>query len=91
MSDEWTPQRIRELRDDLQMSQAVFGQEIWDADSPTAQKNVSRLENGHVDPSAAVRRTLERLEEALEEQKPLFRTIRGFEIEGVGEDGDQKD
>jgi predicted transcriptional regulator len=87
MSDKrWTPDRIRTLRKRLQMSQSVFGQEIWDAGPATAQKNTSRLENGHVEPSASVRRTLQRLEEALQEQKPLFRTITGFEIEGVVEE-----
>ena len=84
MSDEtWTPERIRELRKELKMSQAAFGQEIWDASPATAQKNTSRLENGHVEPSAAVRRTLQRLERLAEDDDhPMgeFRRVLGYDI-----------
>ncbi|MFB6271893.1 MAG: helix-turn-helix domain-containing protein [Salinibacter sp.] len=80
--DPWTPDRIRNLRKKLKMSQAAFGQEIWDASPATAQKNVSRLENGHVEPSAAVRRTLQRLERLAESDRPdtEWTTLLGYDI-----------
>ncbi|MCS4087283.1 transcriptional regulator with XRE-family HTH domain [Salinibacter ruber] len=73
--DEWTPERIKLLRKSLGMSQADFGQEIWDASPATAQKNVSRLETGEVSTSAAVRRALQRMDKALRES-----TLPPFEL-----------
>lgn len=60
--DEWTGERVRALREHLRMTQTEFGQVIWDVNQGTAQSNVSRIERGELSPSAAVRRTLQRLE-----------------------------
>jgi len=59
--EEWPPDKIKELRKTLGMTQAEMGQEIWDASEATAQKNLSNLETGKYEPSAAVRRHLQRL------------------------------
>jgi len=99
MTEKWTPDKIRELRDRLGMSQAAFGQELFDDDPGPAQTRVSRIERGKVRPSSAARRTLRRLERVLEHGELPFKdvlkslpfdTVMGSEIEGVGED-DQKD
>jgi DNA-binding transcriptional regulator YiaG len=98
MTEEWTPERIRDLRDRLGMSQAAFGQELFDDDPHPAQTRVSRIERGKVKPSSAARRTLRRLERVVEHgQLPFkgvlkslpFQQVMGSEIEGTG-DGDRK-
>jgi len=89
--EEWTPERIRSLREELQMSQTAFGLEIWDTTPGTAQKNISRLENGHRPASTAVQRTLQRLEKVAKGERPFedvlrglpFDTMTGHDIEGV--------
>jgi len=59
--EEWPPDKIKKLRRRLGMTQAEMGQEIWDASEATAQKNLSNLERGEHEPTAAVRRHLQRL------------------------------
>lgn len=53
---------IKKLRRRLKMTQTEFGQELYDLDEQTAGNNVSKLERGVIEPSACVRRHLERLE-----------------------------
>jgi len=59
----WTPDRIRTLREDRGDSQAAFGLELLDSSEGYAQKRVSQLERGQKEPTAAERRTLQRMEE----------------------------
>ena len=66
MDDDWTPDRIRELRHRLELRQVEFGLLIWSTSEGTAQKEVSRIENGRRGVRAAEKRTLERLEEVAE-------------------------
>lgn len=65
-TQEWTPARVRELRNRYQESQTDFGLRIFDArneqERRTVQGHISKLENGHVSPNMAVRKTLIRLE-----------------------------
>jgi transcriptional regulator with XRE-family HTH domain len=97
MTDEWTPDRIRTLRKRLKMSQATFGQELFDDPPGPAQTRVSRIERGKVKPSSAARRTLRRLERVVEHgQLPFkgvlkslpFQQVMGSEIRGVGDSDD---
>ena len=66
---DWTPERIKNLREDLGWTQTKFGQYVYDHDSSTAQNQISRLESGDRKPGAAARKTLQRLEEQAENQK----------------------
>jgi transcriptional regulator with XRE-family HTH domain len=99
MTEKWTPDRIRALRKKLKMSQASFGQELFDDPPGPAQTRVSRIERGKVKPSSATRRTLRRLEHVVEHgELPFkdvlkslpFQQVMGSEIEGVGKDDDVK-
>jgi len=64
MSDtDWTPDRIKRLRAARGQTQAAFGLDLCDVDEGSAQTIVSRLETGKVMPSAAMRRTFQRMEE----------------------------
>jgi len=64
MSDiNWTPDTIKALRARLGLTQAEFGLELYDVEPQSAQVSVSRLESGDMAPSAAVRRTLMRLQQ----------------------------
>lgn len=65
MEEEWTGNRVRKLRKRLRLTQTEFGMLIWDVGEGTAQTNVSRIERDEVKPSAAVRKTLARLESAV--------------------------
>lgn len=58
----WTPKRIRELRDQRGQTQTEFGLDLYSCGEADAQVRVSRLENGHNEPSQAAERTLERME-----------------------------
>jgi DNA-binding transcriptional regulator YiaG len=60
--EDWTPKRIKALRKRLGMTQGTFGTELFDYSASVAQPKVSHLESGDYKPSAAVRRTLQRLE-----------------------------
>ena len=53
--------QIRRLRNDRQQSQKAFGLDLLDCTKAYAQKRVSQLENGHKEPTAAERRTLQRM------------------------------
>ena len=62
MSDtDWTPNQIKHLRADRGQTQTAFGLDLCDVDEGSAQTIVSRLETGKVKPSAAMRRTLQRM------------------------------
>jgi len=63
MSDsDWTPSRIIALRNARSQSQTEFGMELLDATPGYAQKRVSQLENRERTPTAAERRTLNRMQ-----------------------------
>ena len=66
---DWTPERIRNLREHLGWTQTEFGQYVYDYSAANAQTYVSRLESGDRKPGAAARKTLQRLEEQAENQK----------------------
>jgi len=64
MSDtDWTPDRITALRNARSQSQTEFGLALLDATPGHAQNRVSRLERGKAKPTAAERRTLQRMDE----------------------------
>ena len=56
-----TPDEINALRKARQQSQKAFGLDLLDCTKTYAQKRVSQLENGHKEPTAAERRTLQRM------------------------------
>lgn len=58
----WPPKRIYKLRKERGQSQTKFGLDLFSCGEHDAQVRVSRLENGHMNPSQAVIRTLERME-----------------------------
>ena len=58
----WTPDRIRALRKERGQTQTEFGLDLYACGESDAQVRVSRLENGHWEPTQAVIRTLERME-----------------------------
>lgn len=60
---DWPPDRIKTLRDERNQTQVEFGRDLYDTTPAQAQVLVSRLENEHMQPGAAVRRTLERMTE----------------------------
>ena len=65
MSDtDWTSDRIKRLRAARGQTQAAFGLDLCDVDEGSAQTIVSRLERGKVKPSAAMRRTFQRMEKS---------------------------
>jgi DNA-binding XRE family transcriptional regulator len=66
--DEWPPERIKDLRTALSMTQKEMGQEIWAGSESGARKNLNRLERGHLKPTASVVRTLNRLQERVEDE-----------------------
>jgi len=61
--DDWTPDRIQRLRSTRGQTQTAFGLDLCDVNEGSAQTIVSRLETGKVKPSAAMRRTFQRMEE----------------------------
>lgn len=62
-SNEWTADDVQALRVERGQSQTAFGLELYDTTEGTAQSRVSEIERGDRDPSSAVRRTLQRMEE----------------------------
>lgn len=60
---DWTPDRITALRNARSQSQTEFGLALLDTTPGYAQKRVSQLERGDADPTAAERRTLQRMAE----------------------------
>jgi len=60
---EFSPERIRQLRERRGASQTAFGLGLLDCSKGYAQKRVSQLENGRAEPTAAERRTLQRMDE----------------------------
>ena len=59
---DWTPDRITALRNVRSQSQTEFGLALLDSTLGHAQNRVSRLERGKAEPTAAERRTLQRME-----------------------------
>jgi len=57
------PDTIKSLRKQRDQSQTEFGLELGDYSENYAQKRVSQLESGKETPTAAERRTLQRMEE----------------------------
>jgi len=62
-SNEWTADNVQALRTERGQSQTAFGLELYDTTEGTAQSRVSEIERGDREPSSAVRRTLQRMEE----------------------------
>ena len=63
MSDtDWTPDRINDLRNERGQTQTEFGLDLYATTEGTAQKLVSDLERGEIQPGGAVVRTLQRME-----------------------------
>jgi DNA-binding transcriptional regulator YiaG len=60
-SDTWTPDRIKCLREGRDQSQTDFGLDLMDTSPGYAQRRVSDLERGERKPTAAERRTLDRM------------------------------
>lgn len=60
---DWTADDVQALRVERGQSQTAFGLELYDTTEGTAQSRVSEIERGDRDPSSAVRRTLQRMEE----------------------------
>jgi hypothetical protein len=60
---DFTPQEIRDLRDRRGQSQTEFGLDIYGGDPGQAQVRASELERGERQPSLAIERTLQRMEE----------------------------
>ena len=58
---DFSSDQIRELREERGASQTGFGLDLLDCTKAYAQKRVSQLENGHKEPTAAERRTLQRM------------------------------
>lgn len=61
MMTEINPDKIKEIRKKRGQTQTEFGLEIYDTTPGTAQKLVSQLENGIIEPGKAASRTLKRL------------------------------
>lgn len=60
---EWTPGKIRRLRERRGQTQVEFAKDLYDLeDEHTLQVYVSRMETGSREPTSAVRKTLERME-----------------------------
>jgi transcriptional regulator with XRE-family HTH domain len=59
----WTGRQVKNLRIQRGQSQTAFGLELYDTTDGTAQSRVSEIERGDRQPSSAVRRTLQRMEE----------------------------
>jgi len=59
----WSPRQVKALREKLGLTQTEMGRLVWEGAPETAQKNLARIESGEVQPSAAVARTLRRLDE----------------------------
>jgi DNA-binding transcriptional regulator YiaG len=57
----WTPERIESLRKGRDQSQTDFGLDLMDTTPGYAQRRVSDLERGEREPTAAERRTLDRM------------------------------
>ena len=57
------PLRIRDLRRQRGQTQEEFGLDLYAGDGPQAQVRVSELERGEREPTLAIERTLERMEE----------------------------
>jgi len=68
-AEDWPPQRIKDLRSAMGLSQGPFGMRVFDYDESAAQAHVSKLESGKIRPSAAARKTLERLEREVQAQE----------------------
>jgi len=60
---DWTPARIEALRQRRGQSQTEFGLELYAGDGAQAQVRVSELERGERQPTLAIERTLDRMEE----------------------------
>lgn len=60
---DWTADDVQALRTERGQSQTAFGLELYDTTDGTAQSRVSEIERGDRQPSSAVRRTLQRMEE----------------------------
>lgn len=56
-------QRIRRIRTNRNQNQTEFGQDLADWSASTAQRKVSDLERGVSEPTAAMRKTLQRMDE----------------------------
>jgi len=61
LANEWSGDSIREIRNERGQSQTDFGLELLACTKSYAQKRVSQLENGKKAPTAAERRTLQRM------------------------------
>jgi len=60
--EKWTASKIREIRKNKRgQNQTQFGLDIYDTDPKTAQKLVSDLERGKMNPGSAARKTIERM------------------------------
>ena len=55
------PEEVKALRRNLGLTQQALGAEVFDLDARTAGKTISKIERGVIEPSAAVRRHLERI------------------------------
>lgn len=59
---EWTPERIRSLREEYDETQTTFGLRIFATTPGTAQRKMSQLESGDIRVSAAIVKHLQRLD-----------------------------
>jgi len=60
---DWTPERIKALRKRRGQNQTEFGLDLYASGGAQAQVRVSELEQGDRQPTLAMERTLDRMEE----------------------------